>query len=220
MCFLGTSSSIVVCISPLTSLMMDQRTRYSPKGLLVEFVGDDSSNNRDKILRGDVQLLFVSPESAIGNSMYRNMLLSRPYKDNLVGLIVDEAHCVKLWGDEFRKVFSQVGELRSLIPMGVNIMALTATATTETFQIVSRRLCMDNPVIIALPPYRDNITYQKLKKVELEEFTTSLCDDLDSKRLLFPKTVIYVRTYASCINMYMEIKKKVGAGTTRLPKSL
>ena len=132
MCFLGTSSSIVVCISPLTSLMMDQRTQYSPKGLLVEFVGDDSSNS---ILRGDVQLLFVSPESAIGNPVYRNMLLSRPYKDNLVGLIVDEAHCVKLGGDEFRKVFSQVGELRSLLPTGVNIMALKATATTETFQI-------------------------------------------------------------------------------------
>ena len=76
---------------------------------------------------------------------------------------------------------------------------------------------MDNPVIIALPPYRDNITYQKHKKVELEEFTTSLCHEFDSKRLLFPKTVIYVRTYASCINMYMEIKKKVGAGFTEPP---
>ena len=29
----GTIGSIVVCISPLTSLMMDQQHMYSPKGL-------------------------------------------------------------------------------------------------------------------------------------------------------------------------------------------
>ena len=60
----------------------------------------------------------------------------------------------------FKKFFSQVGELRSLIPAGVNIMALMATATADTLSTVSQRLCMANPVIVALPPYRDNIAYQ------------------------------------------------------------
>ena len=31
------------------------------------------------------------------NPGYRNMLISMPYKDNLVALIIDEAHCVKMW---------------------------------------------------------------------------------------------------------------------------
>ena len=38
--FSGRSGSIVVCISPLTFLMMDQSAKYSPKGLNVEFVGE------------------------------------------------------------------------------------------------------------------------------------------------------------------------------------
>ena len=38
--FSGNCGSIVVCISPLTSLMLDQRAQYSPKGLNVEFVGE------------------------------------------------------------------------------------------------------------------------------------------------------------------------------------
>ena len=72
---------------------------------------------------------------------------------------------MKTWGDE---VFAQVGELRSLIPARVNIIALTATATIETMDIVSHRLCLKNPVIVALPPYRDNITYRMHTKVELD----------------------------------------------------
>ena len=38
--FSGNCGSIVVCISPLTSLMLDQRAQYSRKGLNVEFVGE------------------------------------------------------------------------------------------------------------------------------------------------------------------------------------
>ena len=36
----GTTGSIVVCISPLTSLMMDQQAKFSPLGLRTEFVGE------------------------------------------------------------------------------------------------------------------------------------------------------------------------------------
>ena len=31
------------------------------------------------------------------------MLLSPPYQENLVALAVDEVHCIKSWGDQFRK---------------------------------------------------------------------------------------------------------------------
>ena len=96
----------------------------------------------------------------------------------------------------------------SLIPAGVNIMALTATATLD---IVSRMLCLTNPTIIALPPHLNNVAYQIHSKVELDVFTY---DELASKRPVFPKTIIYVRTYRSRIDMYMT---KLGAGFTEPP---
>ena len=34
------NTSIVICVSPLTSLMMEQRTRFSHRGLSAEFVGE------------------------------------------------------------------------------------------------------------------------------------------------------------------------------------
>ena len=31
---------IVICVSPLVSLMMDQKARFTPKGIVAEFVGE------------------------------------------------------------------------------------------------------------------------------------------------------------------------------------
>ena len=67
----------------------------------------------------------------------------------MVALVVDEAHCVKLWGERFRTAFSELGTLRSLIPSEVNILALTATATTETYHSVTSSLLMKDVQLIS-----------------------------------------------------------------------
>ena len=95
----GYAGSIVVCISPLTTLMIDQQAKFTVMGLSTEIVGEAQENREviSKVLNGDVQIVFISPESLINNKSYRDMLLSEKYKNKLVGLIVDEAHCVKTW---------------------------------------------------------------------------------------------------------------------------
>jgi len=82
------------------------------------------------------------------------MLLSTKYKENHVALVVDKAVKKR---DEFRSAFSKIGDLRSILSAGINVMALTATATVETFDIMSRRLSMKDPTPIALLSTRDNI---------------------------------------------------------------
>ena len=86
-------------MSPLIALMMDQRDKFSPKGIITEFVGEDQvdKNVISQVIRGEVQLVFISPESLVCNPLFRNMLLSSTYKEKLVALVIDEAHCVKLW---------------------------------------------------------------------------------------------------------------------------
>ena len=89
----------MVCISPLTSIMMDQQAKFTPRGVTAEFVGEmqeDESIVR-KVLQGQVQLVFISPEAILRNFRLRNMLLSKNYKNHLVTLAVDEAHCIKTW---------------------------------------------------------------------------------------------------------------------------
>ena len=56
--YAGCTGSIVVCISPLTSIMMDQTAKYSPKGLSTEFVGEAQTDSDviRRVLKRQVQL--------------------------------------------------------------------------------------------------------------------------------------------------------------------
>ena len=89
----------MVCISPLVAIMKEQAARFSALGLSAEFVGEaqTSTEVKSKVLNGKVQLVFISPENLLCNTIYRNMLLTDHYKGLLVGVAVDEAHCVKTW---------------------------------------------------------------------------------------------------------------------------
>ena len=57
----------------------------------------------------------MSPEAVLTNPEWRDMLQSPVYQENLVAFVVDEAHCVKKWGETFRREFSHLGKVRSLV---------------------------------------------------------------------------------------------------------
>ena len=93
-------SSIVVCVSPLVSLMMDQVSKYSSKGLTTQFLGEDRKTILSSVECWKVnimQLVFISPEALLRNKQWKQMLSTSPYRENLVALVVDEAHCVETW---------------------------------------------------------------------------------------------------------------------------
>ena len=93
------NTSIALCVSPLTSLMMDQCRKYREMGITVEVIGESQSEPSacSHIEKGHYQLLYISPESLIGNPAWREMLRNDVYQRHLVAFIVDEAHCVKKW---------------------------------------------------------------------------------------------------------------------------
>ena len=95
----GVSGSIVVCVSPLASLMMDQKSKFTLQGVMTDFVGESQSDTEaiERVVNGHIQLVLITPESIISNPRYRSMLLSKTYQHKLVALVVDEAHCVKTW---------------------------------------------------------------------------------------------------------------------------
>lgn len=197
--------------------MMEQASRFRSSGLTTEFVGSAQTSPSvcRSVERGEVQLVFITPESLIGT--YRDMLLTPAYKDKLVAVAVDEAHLVKEWGEKFRTAFSQIGNLRSLMPNGVNAMGLTATATTETYSAVCSKLAMTDPAIVAMSPHRENIVFRVSPKIEEEKFLESLCQELQEKTVAFPKTVVYVRRQIKCADLHMLLKGKLGRHYTSPP---
>ena len=94
--------------------------------------------------------------------------------------------------------FASIGELRSLIPSTCGVMALTATATHETFDAVVRRLSMTDVAIVALPPGRTNIKYFVQPLLDLPDLTDLICDDFNKLGMKYPKTVIFVVRIRTC----------------------
>ncbi len=91
-------------------------------------------------------------------------------------------------GDTFRKAFSELGEVRSLLPPHKNLMALTVTATKATRRSVERSHGMMSAMIVSDPPNRPNIKYNIcLNPGTLEEVFASLMEELRNKRTQWTK---------------------------------
>ena len=86
--------SMLVVISPLISLMEDQVARFSAIG--IPSIATKGRDNLDSVRRGEYQLIFMSPE-ALFDIRNQDMLRSEVYQEYLIGLAVDEAHCIKEW---------------------------------------------------------------------------------------------------------------------------
>ena len=90
--------SVVIVITPLISLMMDQVDRMKALDVHAAFVGEaqhDQSIN-EGVMLGKFQVIFMSPEAAM-ESRWRKMFSSDFYRAHLRAIIIDECHCIEDW---------------------------------------------------------------------------------------------------------------------------
>lgn len=57
----------------------------------------DDRIQRERVLRGEVQIIFIGPEMLMRNTTWREMLRTPVYQSNLVAFVIDEVHCVTKW---------------------------------------------------------------------------------------------------------------------------
>lgn len=105
-----------------------------------------------------------------------------------------------------------LGEVRSLIPTGVNIMALMATATKLTRQKVVSILGMINPVVVSISPHKPNILYWVGTKSSMVMFSPVI--HLKTERTLMPRMTIFRQKYSDCASLYQIFHISLGAQFT------
>ena len=110
-----------------------------------------------------------------------------------------------------------MGEVRSVIPDNINVMALTATATTSSRAEIIQTLDMQNPVIVSVPPIKENIYFCVLEKSNINTSLGPLCDRLANRRTSTGRTIIFCRKYDEVTAIYYFFKRTLGLGFTEPP---
>ncbi len=170
-----SADGMAVVVSPLISLMKDQVDALIECG--VSAVRLDSSMSPDQqketlsyLRQGEIKLLYLSPERLLTEGM-----LDLLKKTKLAYFAIDEAHCVSMWGHDFRPEYRQLGRLREMFP-DVTIAAYTATATAQVREDIARQLCLRDPKMLVGSFDRPNLTYKIQPK---KNIITQVCTVLD-----------------------------------------
>lgn len=61
-------------------------------------------NKKEKLVRGYYNLLFAHPEALISSKFGREMVYSATYQQHVCSIVIDEAHCIIEWCDNFFKL--------------------------------------------------------------------------------------------------------------------
>jgi ATP-dependent DNA helicase RecQ len=153
---------LVLVISPLVALMEDQVQHLQRRGIAAACLhrGLDPARRRDLLQRvrsNRLRLLYLAPER-LQVEATRQLLEELHGEGKLVGLAIDEAHCISAWGHDFRPDYRRLGQLRRLCP-GVPVVALSATAAPRVRADLIRMLELRRPLIQVRSARRDNLSY-------------------------------------------------------------
>ena len=91
--------SVVLIVSPLVSLMIDQICDLRSRGVHAAIlsgnrnVGPNFTVTETDIQHGKFNLLYSSPECIVDTDRWHRMLLASPLSEQVVAVVVDEVYC-------------------------------------------------------------------------------------------------------------------------------
>ncbi len=150
---------VTLVISPLIALMKDQVDGLLDKRVAVTFINSSVSATEqyrriEAINKGDYRLVYVAPER------FRHKHFVEALQQTTIAFCaVDEAHCVSMWGHDFRPDYLRIGD--SLKKLGSPPMAaFTATATPEVRDDIQSHLRLREPTIFVTGFARPNLAFR------------------------------------------------------------
>ncbi|MGQ9648282.1 MAG: RecQ family ATP-dependent DNA helicase [Thermodesulfobacteriota bacterium] len=135
---------MTLVISPLIALMKDQVDSLSvfevPAISVNSLMGiGEQEEALGKIAEGSYRLVYASPERL------RSPAFLKALKKNPISLVaVDEAHCISVWGHDFRPDYLKIGQALDWLGRPQTI-ALTATATDRVREDIVSQLKLRAP---------------------------------------------------------------------------
>ena len=180
----------VVVVSPLIALMQDQYERLAEADIeaarLDSTVSPSEQEESEQALReGSHDIVLMTPER-LQKPEHLEPLIER----GVDLFVVDEAHCVSLWGHDFRPAYL---ELRHVIEkLGrPPVLALTATAPPDRVDDILDALGIADARVIRGSIDRENLRFEVFRTVNTAEKQQGLLRILDETP---GSGIIYVST--------------------------
>lgn len=209
---------ITVVISPLKSLIHDQLESMNESDLdnniqKVKSVGlysDISMIEKHAILdeiinnETDYRLLYTTPEAIDKNEEFIETLDYLYKNGRLTRFVIDEAHCISLWGNDFRYSYRKLGVLKRKYE-NTPIMALTASATNQVQQDLTYLLNIQNAKKYTKSYYRANLQISVFKR---DKTTFNTVVNKINNEYINKSGIIYCISRKSCEKIANDLKSK------------
>ncbi|MGA2623709.1 MAG: RecQ family ATP-dependent DNA helicase [Bacteroidota bacterium] len=131
---------LTVVFSPLLALMRDQLKKLNEFGIPAKCINSEQEDAENEAVikeakDGRLKLLYIAPERQENDEW-----IDATRSMNLKMVVIDEAHCISVWGHDFRPAFRRIINLVKLLPAGFPVLATTATATQRVEQDIVRQM--------------------------------------------------------------------------------
>ena len=192
-----------VVVSPLLSLMKDQREKLEDMGIEVlemnsQLTQAEEDSHREAMEASRAEFVYATPERLSDPEFLTSLK-----KTKIDLLVVDEAHCVSQWGHDFRPAYLKIHE--AIATLGhPPVLALTATATPEVADDIKKQLRLDQMEVVRLSVARENL-YFEAKVLESEEKKMALA--LELARETEGPGIIYVSTVKAATELHERLRQ-------------
>ena len=146
-------------IYPLLGLMADQERRLAERGFSpVVLRGGQGKEEREaiweKLHSGKSKFIIANPEVLLSPPV-----LSRLKENNIIHIVIDEAHCVCEWGETFRPAYLEINKIIEAADAAL-ITAFTATAGASVLERIEKYIFGGGGALrVVANPDRKNISY-------------------------------------------------------------
>ena len=163
------SGGVTLVVSPLISLMRDQVMALSQLGVRAAYINSTlTPAQQQRALQnaaaGRYKIVYVAPERLLTGAF-----LSFAQSAPIDYVIVDEAHCVSQWGQDFRPGYLSIAPFLQALPVRPAVGAFTATATDAVRTDVLRLIGLQDPVRVLTGFDRPNLYFEVRRPQKRDE---------------------------------------------------